>query len=138
MMRVGLLLLLVIFAIVTVPPLRAWAEPVIDPVAEALSQAAEPVVARVRQPIYAWSTRKEVRELARDLHQRYQERRALPDPIEFTSFLGRTHGMGGFDRWGGAYYLQFAGDSVVVGSPGPDGTANTPDDIREGFSRIRH
>lgn len=135
MKRLVLLLFLALFLVMTVPPLREAAAPTIDPAAELIAGSIEPAFLRVRDPFYTFGTRKELRDFARGLQARVLERLPLPDPRGFTLYLARQHASDGFDRWGQPFYLEFVGDSVIVGSPGRDRVRGTEYDIREGFSR---
>jgi hypothetical protein len=131
----GLLVLVAFLAVLTVPPLRQWAAPTLGPAADLIAGQMEPAVLRVRDPFYEWGTRKELRRFAKELQERHASRTPLPETENFPSYLARRHHSDGFDRWGRPYYLLMAGDSVIVGSAGPDGIPFNEDDVREGFSR---
>lgn len=50
-------------------------------------------------------------------------------PANFEGWLGRSFSGPELDPWGNHYYLQVSRRTFTVGSLGPDGEANTPDDI---------
>jgi hypothetical protein len=94
-----------------------------------------PLLQPLLDPAFRMSTRNELTVMARQLRRRNETGQPLPDPRTFQKYLMDTNlsGRGGQDPWGGDYYLLIQRDSVVVGSPGPDGVRGTADDLTESF-----
>ena len=61
-MKNVLLLLLLVLLVLTVPSLRAFASPVIDPVGEKIVIVTQPLVDKVRRPFLEWKVRERVRD----------------------------------------------------------------------------
>lgn len=88
--------------------------------------------APVLDPVLAWSTRGEMRRIARDLESRSQSGRALPSRGEdFTEWLERSFqgNDSRTDPWGNTYTLRLRPDSFDVVSAGPDGEPGNDDDV---------
>jgi hypothetical protein len=94
-----------------------------------------PLLQPILDPAFRMSTRNELTVMARQLRRRNETGQALPNPRAFQQFLTESalSGRGGQDPWGGEYYMVLHRDSVVIGSPGPDGIRGTADDLTEGF-----
>lgn len=136
-MKKLLLLLLLILLVLSVPPLRAFAAPVIDPVGEKIVLVTQPLVDRVRKPFFEWKARDEARALVALLRDHEAIGQPLPRPREFQGFIQRRHrsNRSGIDPWGSPYYIEYTDTAVVVASPGADLEPKTEDDIAEGFPR---
>ena len=132
-MKKVLLLLLLILLFLTVPPLRAVASPVIDPVGEKLAVLFEPLVLRVRTPFLEWKAKDETRAIVGLLRDQEAIGQQLPRTREFHAWLQRRHRANpdGLDPWGLPYYIKYTDQGAVVGSGGADLLANTADDITE-------
>ena len=93
----------------------------------------QPVVQPALDPVYEWSTRSKVSEIARMLATEKAAGRRVPEPRDFTDFLERRYpGGGALDPWGSPYYLKTERRGATwVGSAGRDAARGTPDDIRE-------
>ena len=100
-----------------------WAEPALERLG--------PVGERVVTPVRRYNTRNEIVFLMRALAQDYEVRRPLPNPRTFPAWLERNTPAGreGKDGWGNPYYMRADRLGITIGSPGPDGTADTADDI---------
>lgn len=91
-----------------------------------LRQRAAPHLQFALDPVYAWNTRNQLRDI-----QRFIERsRTLPQERTFSAHLERENGAGtSLDPWGNQYYLLRDRHTYQIGSPGPDGVPGTADDI---------
>ena len=136
-MKKLLLLLLLVLLFLTVPELRAFGAPVIDPVGAGIVRLSEPLVSAVRTPFMEWKARDEARALVKLLQDQEAIGSPLPRPRQFQDFLARRWivDRGGLDPWGVPYYLRYTDREIQVGSAGPDLEPDTEDDIREGFPR---
>ena len=136
-MKNVLLVLLLVLLFLTVPPLRAFAAPVIDPVGEKLAVLIEPVVVKVRTPFLEWRARDETRTIVTLLRDQEAIGQPLPRAREFQDWVQRRHRSNpdGLDPWGLPYYVKYTEAGAVVGSVGPDLLPNTADDITETLPR---
>jgi hypothetical protein len=66
--------------------------------------------------------RMEIQRLAAEVEQHHALRGEWPSDW-------RAIGRSGLDPWGGEYVLEFERDRPIVFSPGPDGEADTDDDV---------
>lgn len=112
---VGLVLLL-IGAVVLVPPLR---------------EKVRPHVQFAFDPFYSWSARNRVAEILDVVKGEQQLGRPLPAPRDFAAFVDRLDFRedASIDPWGNPYFLRVTRSTYQVGSAGKDGQAGTPDDI---------
>lgn len=107
----------------------------------AAAALASPVVrARVQpyaqpalDPVYEWSTKSRLQEIARMIQTDRAAGRPTPTPKEFPEFMERRYpGEGGAeDPWGVPYYLKKERAGLAVGSAGRDGVRGTADDLLE-------
>ena len=90
-------------------------------------------LAPVLNPLFAWQTRSEMDQIARELQMINREGQALPEPgEEFNAWMGRNfQGGSSVDAWGNPYRLLIWDDSVGISSRGPDLEIDTTDDLRE-------
>ncbi len=90
-------------------------------------------VAPALDPILSWQTRREMKEVARELQNLDRQGQRLPaEGAEFDGWLARNfQGGSRLDGWGNAYALLLLPDSAAVVSGGPDGRIGTPDDLVE-------
>lgn len=101
--------------------------------------ATEPVI----NPVLRWSARGEMRQIAQDLESQSQTGRNFPtDQEAFVEWMDRNYQgiTSTTDPWGQTYTLRLWADSFGVMSPGPDGEAETGDEVlvtgeREGGGR---
>lgn len=109
-------LLLLIGAVVLVPPLRARAMPYVQP---------------ALNPFYEWSARNRVNDIVEILHEEETLGRSIPDPRNFAGFVARRDFQkdAAQDPWGTPFYLRVTRKAYFVGSAGRDRIPNTPDDI---------
>lgn len=137
MKRLILLLLIFAGASATIPELREQVEPRVLPVWDYGLRQIEPTMRRALEPAYRWSAENEARSIARSLRQRSLGLQPLPSPRDLQSFIekNRLAGQDGLDPWGSQYYLIARRDSIIVGSPGPDGQRGTEDDIQVSVGR---
>lgn len=128
-----LLLLLLVLLFLSVPELRAFAAPVIDPVGEKMAQLAEPLVVKVRTPFLEWKARDEARAIITLLRDQEAIGQRLPRTREFPNWLRMRFRVNpeGLDPWGLPYYIKYTDEGAIVGSGGPDMEPNTADDITE-------
>lgn len=136
-MKTVLLLLLLILLVLSVPQLRAFAAPVIDPVGEQIVVVSQPLVDRIQKPFFEWKARDEARAIIILLRDHEAIGQPLPRPREFQEFLQRRHrsNRSGTDPWGSPYYIDYRQTEVVVGSAGADLEPKTEDDVTEAFPR---
>ena len=128
-----LLLLLLILLFLSVPQLREFAAPVIDPVGEKIAQLAEPLVVKVRSPFLEWKARDEARAIVTLLRDQEAIGQRLPRTREFRNWLRIRFRVNpeGLDPWGLPYYIKYTNEGAVVGSGGRDLEPGTEDDITE-------
>jgi hypothetical protein len=124
MMRILLLAFLALIVVLNVPALRKVLQP---PAQKALGPAIEVVVT----PVKKWQAKSGCTNLLRELSIAYNQGRSMPDPYNFTAWAKRVTNSetGGQDPWGRRYYFKPGRGLMTVGSPGPDGFRDTPDDI---------
>ncbi|HEX2095610.1 MAG TPA: hypothetical protein VHG28_24650 [Longimicrobiaceae bacterium] len=91
----------------------------------------QPYLKFVFDPVYEWSARSRVQEIARIIEAERTAGRPLPTPRTFGGFLEERFpgGNGALDPWGVPYYLRRERGSLVVGSAGRDRKPGTEDDI---------
>lgn len=104
--------------LLTSSDVRAW-----------LAPRAQPAL----DPVYEWSARSRVRQIARLVETRSATGHPPPTTRDFPELLARHFGRegGALDPWGTAYYLERGRREVVVGSAGRDREPGTGDDVRE-------
>lgn len=136
-MKKVLLLLLIVLLFLSVPQLRSFAAPVIDPVGEKLAILMAPLVERVRNPFFEWRAKDETRAIVNLLRDHEALGLPLPRARDFHDFLQRRYrgNREGLDPWGIPYYIKYTDRGAVVGSAGADLVADTPDDIQEVLPR---
>jgi len=113
-----LLVLVVAAAALASPAVRARIQPYVQPALD---------------PVYEWSARSKLKEVARMIGTERASGRGVPAPREFTRFMERRYrgADGTLDPWGSPYYLEAGRGGTVIGSPGRDRTRGTADDIVE-------
>ncbi|HEV2146670.1 MAG TPA: hypothetical protein VGR37_04570 [Longimicrobiaceae bacterium] len=113
-----LLVFVIAAAALASPDVRAWLKPHVQPGLD---------------PVYEWSARSRVSEVARMIQTEKAAGRSIPNPKTFGDFLERRFrgADGAMDPWGAPYYLKKERDRTVIGSAGRDGIPGTADDIRE-------
>ena len=138
-LRAVLVSLVLLAAVLAIPPVRALAGPLLDPGKALLDRSVGRVWARGRDQVFRWSVRNEARTLALELQKREASGQGLPRPQDFQSYVQRRtiSGTPGLDKWGSPYYMLLGRDSITVVSPGPDRRPGTGDDIRESAGRDR-
>ena len=114
--RLLLLLLVVAFVVAINPSLRAKAAPYVQPALD---------------PLYAWSAKGKVQDIAQALEGERTAGRAVPGPREFEDFLRRHYveADAHLDPWGTPYFLKRERGAVRVGSAGTDRRPHTADDL---------
>jgi hypothetical protein len=112
---IGLLLLLVL-AVLLVPPIRHRATPYMQPALD---------------PVYEYAARNRVKTLVNLVREEETLGRPLPLPKDFTRFVDQRDFQRdpGTDPWGQPYYLKVTRRAYYVGSPGRDKVVGTTDDI---------
>lgn len=118
-----LVLLILSVALLARPEVRSWLAPHVGP-----------VVQRTLDPVYRWSTRGRVAEIADALSATRAVGQPIPDSRGLPDFLRRYYHVhdAAYDPWGTPYFLERERDQLRVTSAGPDRRAHTPDDIRSG------
>ena len=136
-MKKVLLLLLLILLFLSVPQLRSFAAPVIDPVGAGLARLVSPVVRRVHKPFFEWKARDEARAIVKLMRDQEAIGQPLPTKRNFGRFLEQRFRANreGLDPWGMPYYINYNSQGAVVGSAGADLEPDTPDDITEVLPR---
>lgn len=111
-----------------IPSVRAKLVPVFAPITNKFGGVGD----KMGEPAKKWAAKNEANVLLRKLAEEQTRGKPMPTPTEFTTWVkaNTKAGKKGMDPWGRPYYLIKTGGSVTVGSPGPDQTRNTPDDIR--------
>ncbi len=120
-----------------VPSLRARTLSHLRPAVGRAYAVARPLIDRVLNPLFRWSTRNEEEQYLLILRNRANLGEPLPRPSEFRAFAARSaiSARDGNDRWGSPYYLVLTRDSIRVGSAGPDLERGTDDDVVSSVSR---
>lgn len=138
-LRTILVIVVLLAAVLAIPPVRGLAGPVLEPGKALIDRSVGRLWVRGRDRVFGWSVRNEARTLAQELQKREISGQALPRPQDFQAYLQRRtiSGAPGLDKWGFPYYMLLGGDSITVVSPGPDGRPGTDDDIRESVGRNR-
>jgi len=83
-------------------------------------------------PVLGWSTKGEMRAIARGLERDMRTGRATPArPRDFNRWLERNYDAeeARTDPWGNRYELRLWRDSLGIVSPGPDGEIHSDDDL---------
>lgn len=91
-----------------------------------------PVGYRMQEPMRKYRAETDVKFLVDQLQMHRTEGRQVPNSDRaFTDWMSSRKGAGekGRDPWGNLYWLKRGEGAVTVGSSGPDGERNTPDDI---------
>ena len=114
--RIVIVLVVLVIGVIASPTLRA---------------RAEPHLRFALDPVYEWSARSKLADIATQLDAQVTSGRPLPDAKGLASFL-ETRYMNKdapLDPWGRPYYLKPSGTAVRVGSTGRDGQRGTADDL---------
>ncbi len=74
-------------------------------------------------------TERALERMAIDVQKTADEVGLYPQPDVFDQWLMQTY-RSAQDPWGSEFYFEIYIDSFVVGSPGPDSTRRTTDDLR--------
>ncbi|HEU0298071.1 MAG TPA: hypothetical protein VFR37_01425 [Longimicrobium sp.] len=115
MSRIVFLLVLLLVAILTVPPLR---------------QRAQPHIEYVMNPIYRWDARNRVNDIYRLLERERATGGSVPRPADFRRFLEQREGeKAALDPWRQPFFLVTTRRTFRVGSSGQDRQRGTADDI---------
>ncbi len=92
-----------------------------------------PVGYKMQEPMRRWRADNDLKFLVEQLQMDKTEGKQVPGNAKaFTDWMARKPGAGnrGKDPWGQLYWMKKSGDAVTVGSSGPDGAKDTPDDLR--------
>lgn len=110
------LVVLIAFALVIKPEIRAAAKPYAD---------------RLLAPAYEWTARARAAEIARAIETRVAAGHPSPTAVVLSEFIARHYGheAAAFDPWGNPYFLTADAFSLQVASAGRDGVPETPDDL---------
>lgn len=119
-----LIWIVVLGAFAANPAMRARVAPHVEP-------RVAPLLARAIDPVFEWSTRSRVAEVARRLGADLVDRRPLPSAAEFPAYLEAIYrnASGSRDSWGTVLYLRRSADGSRVASAGRDRVPYTGDDI---------
>lgn len=127
MLKVVLVVLVLLGAAWGYPPTRTQMAHALLPVAERLGPAGE----YVSRPVRRYNARTEISFVLDQIAMARTEGRPTPTGRSFQEWLKarvKTKNNGK-DIWGNEYYLTVDGTTFTVGSVGPDGERNSPDDI---------
>lgn len=127
MMKIVLIVLIVLGFAWSTDAGRERIQGVLRPVGEALT----PLVDRALNPSRSQGAVREQQFILRELETQRQMGRALPNAGNFHEWVKRRveSVADGLDPWGQPYYLSSGRQGPIVGSPGPDRTPGTADDI---------
>ena len=129
MVKLVLVVLVVIGFLTAHAPTRTRIGAAAAPALEKLG----PAGAFMLRPIHRWTAKSETDfildqiELAKAMGRETPSDNRLQDWLKLRRVRTRADGK---DPWGAEYYVVRDRTSFTVGSPGPDGEKNTPDDIR--------
>ena len=103
-----------------------------EKIAPIMGRMLAPVGGKLGAPAKKWSAKNEANVLARKLAEDNTQGKKIPTPKTFQAWVksNTKAGKRGLDPWDNPYYMQKTAKEITVGSSGPDGTRNTPDDIR--------
>lgn len=98
-----------------------------------------PYLAPVLDPVYEWSVRSRVNEIARKIEADRAAGRFPPEPGEIDLYVERQYRYGGagIDPWGSPYRLVKERAGLRVVSAGRDAIPETADDIRSPLLTLR-
>ena len=115
MSRIVFLLVLLLVAVLTVPPLR---------------QRAQPHIEFVMNPLYRWDAKNRVNDIWRMLERERSQGNNLPSPRDFRRFIEQREGeKAALDPWKEPLFLVTTRRTFQVGSSGQDRQRGTADDI---------
>lgn len=124
-MKKVLVLVVVLALMWALPPVRERVSTAAVPLLEKLG----PVGAIALKPARRMTAANDLKEAARLMDSDLMEGRRLPEARVFNRWLrGRFPGEDGLDPWGNPYWMR-TGGVVTLGSNGPDGVQDTPDDV---------
>lgn len=90
----------------------------------------------VIEPVLVWSAGREIEKLAESVRVEAREGYRLPSKRDWNAWLTENFtGDATTDPWGELYSYQVWADSFMVRSSGPDGEAETADDVRRSHQR---
>lgn len=135
MMKIVLVVLIALGFAWSTEPGRERIQGVLRPVGAALT----PLVDKVLNPSRSQGALREEQFILRELENQRQMGRTLPNAGNFHDWVKRRveSVADGLDPWGQPYYLASGRQGLIVGSPGPDRTAQTPDDITSTATPVR-
>ena len=117
-------------AMITVPALRAWARPHLEPAFGDMMSWWGSHLRPLVDPALRWSATNELRAVLRSLRETSQMGQPLPDPSEFQAYVTQRHlsGRGGNDPWGTPYRILTDAKTqrTRLHSAGPDGVFASP------------
>lgn len=117
---------LVLAVIWAIPSLRTRVVTASLPVLERLGPAAD----FVSNPVRRYSANNKVTHTGRVILSDVDMGREPPEARGFNDWMReRMPGETGLDPWGNEYWMQRVRNTARVGSSGPDGVADTADDI---------
>jgi hypothetical protein len=124
MFKFIIIALVIIGAVTSFPPLR-------DRIMPKVSRAFGPTGEKLALPMKKWRAKSGCTNLLRELAVAQNQGKVMPTQGEFTAWAARATNdkQGGIDPWGKRYYIVHKRGVMKVGSPGPDGIRETPDDI---------
>lgn|GEM_PF-1907522 len=127
MFKFILVLIFLIGTVTTVAPVRNRVVPALEPLLVRLGPVGETIIT----PVKKWQAQTGATSALRELAQNRTQGREMPNVRTFSSWLQRAmrNDSAAFDPWGNRYYLKTTRGTVSVGSPGPDGVKDTPDDV---------
>lgn len=121
-----LLILVIALAVVwAIPAARARFVLALQPVFERLG----PVGDRMMAPARKYGAKTEAQQFLHLLTQDRNAGKRLPDARTFSGWVESNTRESNLDPWGQPYWLKVQKRNFSVGSNGPDGERNTPDDI---------
>lgn len=128
MFKIILIVLVVVGAIITIPALHSRAGIMLGPVEDKLA----PHMTFATDPMKKVRTSDKESNILGMLKQDHIQGRKSPEPEDFPQWLKDRQVEP--DGWGNRYYLFQKNDSIFIGSNGPDGKKNTPDDLLTGMN----
>jgi hypothetical protein len=128
MLKIIGIVILALGAAFGIPSVREKISPVLAPVTNRFGGVGD----KMGEPAKKWAAKNEANVLLRKLAQEHSMGKELPTPLNFITWVktNTKAGKRGMDPWGRPYYLIRGATVITVGSPGPDRTRNTADDVR--------
>lgn len=127
MIKKLLIVIVLIGAAWSIPPIRSRLTIVAGPLLEKLGPAGQKLLKPARN--YAAKTQETA--MLRMLAEEHNEGRDIPEPRTFVRWMKKKTGKEPVDPWGNRYWLERQKGSLAIGSNGADGFRESGDDVKQ-------